>query len=122
MINLSYALWMISCNLMQVLQFMLLDMIVLPSGPATVEDEKETPGSDAPPRVTSASPSMLLDAINANSLPFFLLCNLCTGAVNLSMQTLFASDALAMLVLSAYTLLTCTVIVYVNHRGWRLKL
>ncbi|BEJ11363.1 hypothetical protein CspHIS471_0107850 [Cutaneotrichosporon sp. HIS471] len=45
----------------------------------------------------------LLDAVNANGLAVFLLANLGTGLVNISMQTMFAPDWLAMGVLVTYS-------------------
>ncbi|KAI9459321.1 GWT1-domain-containing protein [Russula earlei] len=81
---------------------------------------KSSPPSSVPPRRTRSSgttiamagPSPmpappLLEAINRNSLAVFLLANVATGVVNLSMQTMYASDRRAMCVLSAYALFLC---------------
>lgn len=55
-----------------------------------------------PSHVERACPP-LLDAINANGLVVFLLANLGTGLVNVSMQTMFTPDWLAMAVLVTYS-------------------
>jgi len=49
----------------------------------------------------------LLEAINRNSLAVFLLANVATGAINLSMRTMYASDGRAMCVLGVYALGLC---------------
>jgi len=66
-------------------------------------------------------PSVVTAAINRNSLFFFLLCNLCTGAVNLSMQTIYQDDCVAVVVMVVYMTFTATVAVVLHHRQVRLK-
>ena len=56
-----------------------------------------------------ATEGFLPAAINANQLFVFLIANLSTGAINLSMHTLYADAATAMLVLCAYLGAVCTV-------------
>lgn len=56
---------------------------------------------------TSPPPPPLLEAVNRHPLVVFLVANLLTGAVNLSMDTLAASHALAAAVLTAYMVLVC---------------
>ena len=77
----------------------------------------------------------LLEAINKNGLVLFLLvsvsadvfgvgegadgggqANLATGVVNLSMKTMYASDAMAMGVLSLYAVAVCGVAWVFRHR------
>jgi len=48
--------------------------------------------------------SIIAEAVSRNQLPFFLLANLLTGAINLAMQTLLASTLTAVLILTAYML------------------
>ncbi|KAI5453140.1 Glucosaminyl phosphatidylinositol (GlcN-PI) nositol acylation protein [Naganishia albida] len=57
------------------------------------------------PRSLSAGRKVpaLLDAVNKNGLVFFLLANLLTGLVNVSMETMYASDGVAIAVLMGYT-------------------
>ena len=52
--------------------------------------------------------SCLLEATNRNGLFFFLIANLLTGAVNLSMQTVRASPLIARAVVTSYMLLLST--------------
>jgi phosphatidylinositol glycan class W len=49
----------------------------------------------------------VLHAVNRFGLAVFLLSNILTGLVNLSLDTLHASDGKAMIVLSVYVALVC---------------
>ncbi|KAG9016056.1 Glucosaminyl phosphatidylinositol (GlcN-PI) nositol acylation protein [Tulasnella sp. 427] len=51
----------------------------------------------------------VFEAINKNGLPVFLLANVATGLINLSMQTMYMSDLWAMVVLSLYVSGVCAV-------------
>jgi phosphatidylinositol glycan class W len=62
----------------------------------------------------------LLEAINNNGLAIFLAGNVLTGLINLSMRTMYASDATAIIVLIAYSGAFCTVAWL--GRGVRLKI
>lgn len=49
----------------------------------------------------------IIDAINYNQLPYFMLSNLLTGAVNLSVQTIFTEDVLAFGIICLYMFIAC---------------
>ena len=68
----------------------------------------------------SAAVPPLLDAINRNGLAFFLICNLATGLVNISMETMYVSDIMAVVVLGLYSSAVCG-LAWIA-RGVRLKL
>ncbi|KAF4613004.1 hypothetical protein D9613_010764 [Agrocybe pediades] len=55
------------------------------------------------------NPPLLLEAINAQGLPVFLLANVLTGLVNFSMSTMYMSDGRAMTVLAVYSMVCCGV-------------
>jgi phosphatidylinositol glycan class W len=46
----------------------------------------------------------VMSGINFNQFAFFMISNLCTGAVNLSIQTLFVSDVPAFAIIVGYQL------------------
>lgn len=85
MVNLTYGLWMLASNLMQLLQCMALDMAVrvtdddgdgaaaARTATAAKRVEQEEHRDRSPPAVASPPPSLIIEAINKNSLPFFLL-------------------------------------------------
>ncbi|GLC43968.1 hypothetical protein PLESTB_000215100 [Pleodorina starrii] len=64
----------------------------------------------------------VLQAINANQLPIFLAANLLTGAINLSMDTLQVADWPARALVGAYITCICGLALFLDARGWRLKL
>ena len=51
----------------------------------------------------------LLEAINTNGLAIFLVANLLTGLVNLSMRTMYMDDMKSMGVLIGYSGLVCAI-------------
>jgi hypothetical protein len=66
-------------------------------------------------------PAHLVSAMNSNALPFFLLANLMTGAVNLAIDTTAASTHAAHAVLIAYAALLCAVAIVAQRAGLRLR-
>jgi len=94
------------------------------TGNASVhEDDKEAKVKPYEQDVASLHPtSLIIRAINKNSLPFFMICNLLTGAVNLSIHTLFASNQTAIVTLLSYMFLSCLSIVWLDHRGLIIKI
>ncbi|XP_039830845.1 uncharacterized protein At4g17910 isoform X3 [Panicum virgatum] len=64
---------------------------------------------------------ILEDAFNQNMLGSFLLANILTGLVNLSVDTLFASSLTAFMILSVYTFTLCVVTGLAHFFGVRMK-
>ncbi|EPS97371.1 hypothetical protein FOMPIDRAFT_1128736 [Fomitopsis schrenkii] len=122
-VNLPYVFWIAAYNVSFVLGYLCLDLAFFasplsrstysPYSKLKVQpdrrDERFAVAGDA------AAPP-LLDAINKNGLVLFLLANLATGVVNLSMKTMYASNAVAMGVLSLYALVVCGVAWAFRHR------
>eukprot|EP01133_Synstelium_polycarpum_P011571 gene11571-13504_t len=67
-------------------------------------------------------PSAITEGINRNQLFIFLLANVCTGIVNLSMKTIYATPETSIGVIGTYTLFLCTVGVVMNRMNITLKL
>ncbi|KAH9053158.1 GWT1-domain-containing protein [Lactarius vividus] len=147
LVNLPYILWVAAYNTTFLLCYMLLDLAFFPtplakstyspvSGLKVVrrpsdDDNDKARGATSPlvppyRAMTSSGPSPmpappLLEAINRNSLAVFLLANVATGVVNLSMRTMYASDGWAMGVLSAYAFGVCVFAWVVRgRRVWKL--
>ncbi|KAJ7782797.1 GWT1-domain-containing protein [Mycena metata] len=118
--NLPYALWITGFNTSFILGYLVLDMIFFP-GP--MRKKRQSGGYNdreyGKEKEMRRAPE-LLEAVNLNALPLFLLANLLTGLVNLSMQSMYASDAKAMGVLALYAVVVCGVAWGV--RGRRVKL
>ncbi|KAI7729035.1 hypothetical protein M8C21_010114 [Ambrosia artemisiifolia] len=65
--------------------------------------------------------SVLEQAINRNLLAFFIVANLLTGLVNLSVNTLFVSSLTALLILIAYGFIICAGAAFADYKGIKLK-
>jgi len=115
MVNLPYVAWVAAFNTTFLLGYLLLDLVFFPSplsksiySPTSKLKVQPDPAVISPakrnPRDTDDNPkaAVLLDAINRNGLVLFLIANIITGLINLSLPTMFMSDWWAMLVLSLY--------------------
>ncbi|VDB96676.1 unnamed protein product [Peniophora sp. CBMAI 1063] len=117
MVNLRYILWVSAYNTTFLLLYLVLDLILFPS-PLSKSVYDPNSGlkvhsraaafemARASTKAEGTAPA-LLDAINRNGLAFFLVANLATGAVNLSMETMYATDGTALAVLTMYSLGIC---------------
>ena len=105
-VNIPYIFWVAAYNVTFVLAYtIVLDIVFFPL-PKPKKAGKMSKKDDEPyahPVPPEGNPPKLLDAINNHSLTIFLIANLATGVVNLSMKTMYASNKQAMLVLSGYT-------------------
>ena len=63
----------------------------------------------------------MLEAINRNGLFYFLLLNLQTGLVNLGMQTMYASDHVAIMVLLLHLLTLSVTVEWLHVRNITLR-
>lgn len=121
LVNLPYIAWVAAYNTTVLLCYLLLDLAFFPTplskstyspvsglkvirrssnGNDNVSDLASTMPTTPGPSPMPAPP--LLEAINRNSLAVFLLANVATGVVNLSMRTMYASNMRAMCVLGVY--------------------
>ncbi|KAJ7825372.1 GWT1-domain-containing protein, partial [Mycena olivaceomarginata] len=111
--NLPYALWIAAFNTSYILGYLVLDMLFFPT-PAVRRKKSRQSTDDISASASPACAPPLLEAINKNALPVFLLANVLTGLVNLSMQTMYASAGVSMGVLSLYAFI-------VSGVAWRLR-
>ncbi|KAG8743284.1 Glucosaminyl phosphatidylinositol (GlcN-PI) nositol acylation protein [Ceratobasidium sp. 414] len=125
--NTLYVLWVAAFNTSFLLGYVLLDSVFAgpshPPRPNSLTATKErlsasplTRGSFAPsfkfpagpdsirerPLPTETSNSGLLGAINLNGLTLFLVANVATGLVNMSIPTMYTADGDALVILVAY--------------------
>ncbi|KAF2091258.1 GPI-anchored wall transfer protein 1 [Saccharata proteae CBS 121410] len=94
--NLPYFLWVSAFNCGQLALFCAIETIFFPDLYKARDNETERQ------RCREAT-SKVLNAFNRNGLAVFLLANLLTGAVNLTLKTLLMGQVQAMAVLVAYT-------------------
>ncbi|EKJ79491.1 hypothetical protein FPSE_00310 [Fusarium pseudograminearum CS3096] len=96
MANLPYVLWVVAFNTVQLLGFAVIDTIFFPTfyNAQDAKTEKEA--------YTHAT-SRVMRAYNRNGLAVFLLANLLTGLVNMTVNTLDATPIATMGILVAYS-------------------
>lgn len=93
--NMPYVLWVAAFNNAQLFLFCLIETIFFPSVHRTLGKEGEAE------RVSFAT-SRIMAAFNKNGLAIFLVANLLTGVVNLSVRTLDMNTVQAMAILIGY--------------------
>jgi phosphatidylinositol glycan class W len=113
--NLSYFLWVCSFNSYQIAICCAIETVLFPNiHKATVKAEERQRCKDAT--------STVLHAINRNGLAVFLLANLLTGLVNMTMPTLHMGVLETMIVLVGYITGLAGVAVVLNRLDISIKL
>lgn len=101
--NLSYILFVVASSLLVLLFFMLASFLLFSSSSLV------------------SSRSIIRDSVARNQLAFFLVANLATGLVNISMNTIDSPAAISMLVLTTYMTLICSFVVFLHIKKISLK-
>ncbi|KAH3686602.1 hypothetical protein WICPIJ_002401 [Wickerhamomyces pijperi] len=104
--NLSYILWVCAYNTGFLYCFFAFDSIF-----GSTDSQSD-----------SQSQSVSLQAVNKNGMFVFLIANLSTGLVNMSLNTLDCGNAVAMLVLTLYCVSIWGVCVWMLYKGWGVKI
>ena len=115
MANLAYVVWVCAFNTAQLLLFCSIEALTFPNLYKAKDKQTERQ------RVSEAT-SRVMQAFNRNSLALFLLANLLTGAINMSMETWYMGDVQAMVVLVAYIGTVCGVALMLDHYDISIKL
>lgn len=115
MANLAYIIWVCAFNSAQLLLFCSIESVLFPNLYKAKDKETEKQ------RVDEAT-SPVMQAFNRNGLALFLLANLLTGAINMSMKTLHAGDIEAMVVLVVYMGVLCSTALFLHHQRVSIKL
>jgi len=100
--NMPYVLWVAAFNNAQIFLFCLIETICFPDVHRAADKSAETE------RIKFAT-SRVMAAFNKNGLVVFLIANLLTGAVNLTIHTLDANTWQAMTVLVFYSSMVASV-------------
>lgn len=127
--NLPYILWVISYNTTQLLIFYLIEIIFFPSSPPTITTTTTTTNTTTT-NTTAAQHDRedeegvphILRAFNRNGLVIFMLANVLTGFVNLSINTLNVGDLGALAVLAAYMLCLAGVATFASLKDYEVRM
>ncbi|KAF9973019.1 Glucosaminyl phosphatidylinositol (GlcN-PI) nositol acylation protein [Actinomortierella ambigua] len=134
MANLSYFFWVITFNTGFILAFLLAEINLTKDEPSaaaiaraeakaslsTTSDKRQRLQSTV--RLPPLSCPPLLEAINRNGLATFLIANVMTGLVNLSIKTLYTPNLQAVAILTIYIFIISAVAWTWQLMGWKLKL
>ena len=113
--NQPYVLWVSAFNCAQITIFCLVETVFFPGVYMAADRTSEK-------RECEISTSRVLKAFNRNGLAIFLLANLLTGFVNLTLDTLSMSQTMAMVVLVGYATLLTAVAVALDFWNLTIKL
>lgn len=108
--NLPYVLWVNAFNNAQLLLFCLIETVYFPEAYRTQASAMAT-----------KSASQIMQSFNKNGLVVFLIANLMTGLVNLSLKTLDMSSLGAMAVLVGYSACVTGVALLLDRTGIKIK-
>ncbi|KAK9480311.1 GWT1-domain-containing protein [Lipomyces japonicus] len=105
--NLPYVLWIASYNNIYILLYFLVETFFFHS-------RRDVTYEDTVPRG--------VDAVNVNGLAIFLLANVLTGLVNLTVNTLKVKNVQALSLLIGYCAVLSAISWFIKSRQWRLKI
>ena len=113
--NQPYVLWVSAFNCVQITIFCLVETVSFPGVYMAADRASER-------RECQKATSRVLNAFNRNGLAIFLLANLLTGLVNLTLDTLTMSQPGAMAVLVGYATLLTTIAIGLDAWDLSIKL
>ena len=113
--NLPYVLWVCAFNCAHILAFCLIETIVFPNVHRAMDVATEK-------REVDLATSHVLQSYNRNGLAIFLLANLMTGLINLTVKTIDVDTGTAMAVLLGYAVMVTTVAIALDVNGISVKL
>ena len=115
MANLAYIVWVCAFNTTQLLLFNIVERVMFPNvhKASTRQAEQQ--------RVRDAT-SWVMHSFNRNGLALFLLANLLTGGINLTVKTLRMGDVEAMAILLGYIGTLSTVALALDHWNITIKI
>lgn len=115
MANLAYVCWVCCFNTTQLLLFCSIEKMMFPNLYNAKDKQTEK-------RRVQQATSRVMHAFNRNGLALFLLANLLTGLVNLTVPTLHLGDVEAMVILVTYIATICGVALALDHYDVSVKL
>ncbi|KAK7100665.1 phosphatidylinositol-glycan biosynthesis class W protein-like [Littorina saxatilis] len=121
MANITFVFWIVGLSVQVMWSCLAVDLASTAISALVIADRKkiDVPSTEAQllsvPGLKSATPCML-HAVNANGLFYFLLSNVMTGVVNMSIPAHHMSAAVAVSALLLYTFVLSGVIVYMDKK------
>ncbi|MCJ1391854.1 Glucosaminyl phosphatidylinositol (GlcN-PI) nositol acylation protein [Xylographa bjoerkii] len=113
--NLPYVLWVCAFNCTQILAFCLIETLVFPNVHKALDGTTEK-------READLATSHVLKSYNRNGLAIFLLANLMTGLINLTVKTIEVNIGTAMAILLGYAAVVTTVAIALDAKNISIKI
>ena len=113
--NLPYVLWVAAFNSVQITVYSLIETLCFPDLHLATDKASER-------KETARATSRVINAYNRNGLAIFLLANLMTGLVNMTLNTLTIGPLTAVAVLLGYAGFLTTVALALDHWNISIKL
>ena len=113
--NLPYVLWISAFNSTQITVFCLIETVVFPNVSSATTITKEDGES-------RSATSKILHAFNRNGLAVFLLANVLTGLVNLTVDTINQGTGVALAVLFTHAIILTAIALGLEFRDITIKL
>lgn len=120
--NLPYVLWVAAFNTSFLLCYVMVYMLILQPVEQQEQQEQQEQRQSTPTQQRDSVTALILQDLNRHSLTVFLAANLLTGLVNLTLKTMYIRDAVAVVILLAYTGICCGLARWLTRRNIRLKL
>jgi len=73
-------------------------------------------------KIQNTKTPLLLSSLNHAAFIVFLVANLFTGLINVSIQTMYTSQFTAIVILTLYTSLCLALATYAHLHGWKLPI
>ncbi|MCJ1281057.1 Glucosaminyl phosphatidylinositol (GlcN-PI) nositol acylation protein [Xylographa opegraphella] len=113
--NLPYVLWVCAFNCAHILAFCLIETCVFPNVYRAMDRATER-------READFATSRVLHCYNRNGLAIFLLANLMTGLINLTVKTIVVNTGTAMAILLGYAMMVTTIAIALDVNGISVKI
>ncbi|XP_046389793.1 uncharacterized protein At4g17910-like [Ischnura elegans] len=116
--DVGYICWMLACALISLTFFLGVELTVL-----VVHHLRRDalPLQEKAAEQTAAVVPELVEAVNYNGLAYFLVANLMTGLVNLSVRTLYVESGLSIAILTLYMLALCALVCVLHKKQIKIK-
>ncbi|UZJ56485.1 hypothetical protein CBS101457_005805 [Exobasidium rhododendri] len=120
--NLPYVLWVTAYNSTFLLFYVLIYMLLLQ--PLKVSDKSSVQDVDSNRKddLQESKTPLLLSSLNHAAFLVFLIANLLTGLINVSIQTMYSSDIFALFILVLYTSLCLALATFAHMYKWKLPI
>ncbi|MCJ1479612.1 Glucosaminyl phosphatidylinositol (GlcN-PI) nositol acylation protein [Lambiella insularis] len=113
--NLPYVLWVCAFNCSQLLAFCLVETFVFPNVHKAMDSASEQ-------REVQLATSRVLQSYNRNGLFIFLIANLMTGLINLTLKTIEVGTVMTMTILSGYAAVLTAIALVLDAKDISIKI